>query len=156
MPMSMNISLLLGSRYSLLSMRAMAFLAPSFLASIAATTLSFSTWFTAMNRSHLRTCALRSTAKVVESPSTEITSARLPTSESSFWSASMMVMSWPLPLSIFARWLPISPAPAITIFIVLRLLSFRFCAARRQDKAAFLQFILQMYTFVTESQNFST
>ena len=45
---------------------------------------------------------------------------------------------------------------AITIFIVLRLLSFRFCAARRQDKAAFLQFILQMYTFVTESQNFST
>ena len=28
---------------------------PELLASIAATTLSFSTWFTAMNRSHLRT-----------------------------------------------------------------------------------------------------
>ena len=86
----------------------MDFRAPSFLASnkemfIAATTLSFSSWLTAMNRSHLRTEASRSTAKVVESPSTVITSARLPTSESSFWSLSMMVMSWPLPLSIRAR-----------------------------------------------------
>ena len=82
--MSMNISLLLGSRYSLLSMRAMDFLAPSFLASIAATTLAFSSWLTAMNRSHLRTEAFRSTAKIVESPSTVITSAKLLTSESNF------------------------------------------------------------------------
>ena len=99
-------------------MRAMDFLAPSCLASIAATMLSFSSWLTAMNRSHLRTEALRSTAKVVESPSTVMTSARLPTSASSFGSASMMVMSWPFPLNILARWLPISPAPAMTILIV--------------------------------------
>ncbi len=70
-----------------------------------------------MKRSHLRTEARRSTANVVESPSTVMTSARLPTSASSFWSLSMTVMSWPLPLSILARWLPISPAPAMMIFI---------------------------------------
>ena len=33
------------------------------------------------------------------------------TSERSFWSLSTMVMSWPWPLNIRARWLPISPAP---------------------------------------------
>ena len=115
----MNISLLLGSRYSLLSMRAIDFLAPSCLASIAATMLSFSSWLTAMKRSHLRTDALRSTAKTVESPSTVMTSARLATSDSSLGSLSTIVMSWPLPLNIRARWLPISPAPAMTIFIML-------------------------------------
>ena len=55
----------------------------------------------------LRTEAFRNTAKVVESPSTVSTSARLATSASSFGSLSMTVMSCPLPLSIFARWLPI-------------------------------------------------
>ena len=50
------------------SMRAMDFRAPSFLASIAATTLSFSSWLTAMNRSHLRTEASRSTAKASSRP----------------------------------------------------------------------------------------
>ena len=115
--MSMNISLLSGSRYSLLSIRAIDFFAPRRLASVAETMLAFSSWFTAMNRSHLRTAARRSTAKVVESPSTEMTSARLATSARAFGSLSTMVISWPLPLSMRARWLPISPAPAMTIFM---------------------------------------
>ncbi len=65
-------------------MRAIDFLAPSFLASIAATMLSFSSWLTAMKRSHRRTEALRKVPNVVESPSTVMTSARLPTSDNSF------------------------------------------------------------------------
>ncbi len=65
-------------------MRAIDLRAPSFLASMAAMMLTFSSWLTAMKRSHLRIDALRSVAKVVESPSTVMTSARLPTSESSF------------------------------------------------------------------------
>ena len=117
MPMLMNISLLLGSRYSLLSMRAMVFLAPSCLAMIAASTFWFSSWFTAIKRSQRRTPARRNTANAVVSPSTVIRSTKLPSSSSAFESLSMTVMSCPWPLSIFAKWLPISPMPEITIFI---------------------------------------
>jgi len=79
--------------------------------------LMFSSWFTAMKRSALRTEAFRSVAKVVQSPSI-VTMSDIPsTSSSSLASASMTVMSWWPPLSIFARWLPTSPAPAMIIFI---------------------------------------
>ena len=149
----MNISLLLGSRYSLLSMRAMDLRAPNFLAIIAATILSFSSWFTAMNKSHLRTDARRNTSNVVESPSIETTSARLPTSANNLPSGSTMVISCPLPLNMRARWLPISPAPAMTIFMIRFA---RLCCNHplRQEAGNDLQILLQMYTFAGESPNF--
>ena len=172
----MKISLLLGSRYSLLSMRAMVLRAPSCLAITAATLLSFSVWFTAMKRSHLRVEALRSASKVVESPSTVMMSASVPTSSSALASRSMTVMSWPLPLSIVARWLPISPAPAMTIFIIaLRCFpppartspasasvrrdirpqgSCRRRPSRANDRGRHFAFCRQMYKFVAESTNF--
>ena len=74
----------------------------------------------------------------------------LATSASSFGSLSMTVMSCPLPLSIFARWLPISPAPAITIFIPDLLCQH----TPGSFRAAFLQLITQMYKFASEHPNF--
>ena len=109
-------------------------------------------------------------------PSTVMMSASVPTSSSALASRSMTVMSWPLPLSIVARWLPISPAPAMTIFIIaLRCFpppartspasasvrrdirpqgSCRRRPSRANDRGRHFAFCRQMYKFVAESTNF--
>ena len=117
MPILMNISLLFGSRYSLLSIRTIALRAPSCLANTAEIMLIDSSGRTAINRSALRTAAFFNTAKVVQSPSMVITSAIPATSSIRLGSSSITVMSWEAPLNIFAKWLPTSPTPEITILM---------------------------------------
>jgi len=91
--MSMNISLLFGSRYSLLSIRAIDLRAPSCLASMAEMMFDVSSGRTAMNRSALRTEAFFSTENVVQSPSMTITSAMPAIDSSRLGSSSTTVMS---------------------------------------------------------------
>ena len=116
--MLMKTSLLLGLRYSSLSMRAIDLRAPSCLAIAAERMLVFSSGPTAIKRSHRCTSPRVRVSNEVTSPSIVSTSDSEASSSSRFSSSSMIVMSWYSLLSIFTRWLPTSPAPAISIFMI--------------------------------------
>lgn len=117
----MKTSLLLGFRYSSLSIRAMDFLAPNFFAITADRILVFSSGDTAIKRSHCLISHFSSTSNDVISPSMASTSAVAVSSSRRLALSSTAVISWYSCESMVARWLPTSPAPAIIIFIILAL-----------------------------------
>ena len=107
--------------YSSLLIRAVTFLAPSFFARAAETMLMScsESGLTAMKRSALPVPAWTRVSMEVGRPTTVTMSESLARSSRLSGSGEITVISWYSMLSILARWLPISPAPATMILIEL-------------------------------------
>ncbi len=98
----------------------MDFFAPNCFANVAAIIFLLSTGPTAMNRLAFDTSALARASNVVASP-VMVTMSENPLMFSMFLgSSSMTVMSCISSPSMRAKWLPTSPTPAITIFMIIK------------------------------------